>query len=229
MFHVKQLLIITGATSGIGLSCIEDFLIDGDLHILAIGRNTDKINLNDSRLFKLNCDVTKFELLRSKLQPYLFDYNVVGLINAAGVASVGGFEIEDHDNHQQMIDANIQGLTNCIEIVLPKMREQQNGTIINLSSLADRYPRPNNAVYAATKAYVKSLSDSLRLQNSKYNIRVVNLAPALIETPMLTDQLGIKDGLIEVKQFSKIVKFIFDQPQNICIRDIVVAPTLYAG
>ena len=76
--------------------------------------------------------------------------------------------------------------------VLPIMRENKFGTVINFKFSADRYPRPNNAIYAATKAYVKSLSDSLRLQNAKYNIRVVNLAPALVATPMVNDVLESK-------------------------------------
>ena len=240
MFHVKQfcfiknivvekLLIITGATSGIGLACIKEFITIPDINILAIGRDFTKFNLDDARIYPRGCDVTDFIKLQLLLNDYFANYLVVGLVNAAGVVGIGELDLSTHQSNQDMLNVNIAGLTNCIEIVLPQMRKQQLGTIINLSSLADRYPRPNNAVYAATKAYVKSLSDSLRMQNAPYNIRVVNVAPALVETPMEVDGLGIKDGLIKVADFAKIIKFIFEQPQELCIRDIVVAPTNYIG
>lgn len=226
---MKQALIVTGATSGIGLASVRKFLEVEDLYIIAVGRDISKITIDSDRLKKVVCDVSDFRAVRALIDNIKNHYRIVGLINAAGVASVGDFLPECHDGHQYMIDVNISGLTSCIEAVLPIMRENKIGTIINLSSLADRYPRPNNAVYAATKSYVKSLSDSLRLQNAKYNIRVINVAPALIATPMVTDVLGIKEGVIDVDQFAKIMKFLYEQPQDICIRDIVVAPTWYEG
>lgn len=226
---MKQLLVITGATSGIGLECIKQFMeIDG-LYILAIGRKTDFIKIDNERLIKCNCDVTDFAKLKSSIELYNSNYKIVGLINSAGVCSVGDVLSDNHDNNAQMIDVNIQGLTNCIEIVLLIMRHNRFGTIINLSSLADRYPRPNIPIYAATKAYVKSLSDSLRVSNAKYNIRIINIAPAFIETPMVTNILGITDNVIKVDVFVNAIKQIYLQPQNICIRDMVIAPTLYEG
>lgn len=226
---MKQLLIITGATSGIGLECIKQFIeIDG-LCILAIGRKADSINIENEKLIKCNCDVTNFAKLNSSLELYLKNYRIIGLINAAGVCSVGDVLSDNHDDNAQMIDVNIQGLTNCIEIVLPHMRQNKFGTIINLSSLADCYPRPNIPVYAATKAYVKSLSDSLRVSNAKYNLRIINIAPALIETPMVTNILGITEDIIKVDVFVNMVKQIYLQPHNICIRDVVIAPTSYEG
>lgn len=226
---MKQLLIITGATSGIGLASIVKFLEIEDLYIAAIGRDVSKIVVNSDRLIKISCDVSDFKSVCDLVGKIKNDYQIVGLINAAGVASGGDFLPEYHDDHQCMINVNVSGLTNFIEVVLPMMRENKIGTIINLSSLADRYPRPNNAVYAATKSYVKSLSDSLRLQNAKYNIRVINVAPALISTPMVTNVLGIKEGVIDVDKFADIMRFLYQQPQDICIRDIVVAPTGYEG
>ncbi len=128
-----------------------------------------------------------------------------------------------------MIQVNVSGLTNAIELVLPIMQQQQHGTIINISSLADRYPRPLSAVYAATKAYVKSLSDSLRVSCAKDNIRVINLSPALVDTPLLAKVGKNKGAVIDVAEFVKIVKFIYQTPQSICIRDMVIAPTNYEG
>ncbi len=227
---MKKLLIITGATSGIGLACIDKFLQTEDLYILAIGRDLAKITSNHIRLIKECCDVCDFEQIKSLIDNLSMQYKIVGLINGAGLAFRNDFELNDHVNHMQMVDVNIKGLTNCIELVLPIMRVNKIGTIINLSSLADRYPRPNTTVYAATKAYVKSLSDSLRLQNAKYNIRVINVSPALVDTPMVRGLSGgVSIDTVDVNQFAEIMYFLYQQPQTICIRDIVIAPTSYEG
>lgn len=226
---MNKLLIVTGATSGIGLATIKKFLAIDNLYILAIGRKLTNLDIDSDKLIKKSCDVVDFAEVNQIITDIKDKFQIVGLINAAGVAERGDFTDEKHDIHNTMIDVNIKGLTNFSEVILPEMRKHNFGTIINLSSLADRYPRPQNSVYAATKAYVKSLSDSLRMQNAKYNIRVINVAPALVATPMVINALGITDGTIEVEKFANIMKFIYEQPQDICIRDIVVAPTSYEG
>ena len=226
---MKKIIIVTGATSGIGLECVRKFLEIDDVIVFGIGRNIAKIHdLKHPRFFVKQCDVANIEQTKSLIFEIQKFGKVDCLVNAAGVTGRGDNTIVEHDLAQKMIEINILGMVIFIECILPLMRENKTGSIINLSSLADRYPRPNNAVYAATKAYVKSFSDSLRLQNAKYGIRVINIAPALIKTPMITS-LGINEGTIDLDKFGDIVKFIYLQPQDICIRDIVVAPTSYEG
>ena len=99
--------------------------------------------------------------------------------------------------------------------------------VINISSLADRVSRPNLAVYAATKAAVKSLSESLRAANAKYGIQICNVAPAKIQTPLLKNSSLKQNEVISVADFAKIIFWITQQPKEICVRDIVIAPTKY--
>lgn len=226
---MKKAIVVTGATSGIGLECIRQFLTIDNLYIFALGRNIDSLKpLECDRLIIKQIDVLNANDISLLIENISTEYVIDGLINGAGVAYSGDFLDIDHEKNEQMITVNTIGLTNMIEAILPIMRANKKGTILNLSSLADRYPRPNTTVYAATKAYVKSISDSLRVQNAKFNIRVVNISPALIDTPMLTKLRGDIDT-INVSDFVNIVKFIYMQPNNICIRDIVVAPTYYEG
>ena len=109
----------------------------------------------------------------------------------------------------------------------PHMRARKKGTIINMSSLADRHTRPNLAVYAATKAAVKSLSESLRRENAPYGIRICNVAPAKVKTPLLMRSSLSVDEIIPAEAMAKIVLWVYEQPQAICIRDLVLAPTGY--
>lgn len=226
---MKKAIVVTGATSGIGFECVRQFLTIDNLYIFALGRNIDSLKpLECDRLIIKQIDVLNANDISLLIENISTEYVIDGLINGAGVAYSGDFLDIDHEKNEQMITVNTIGLTNMIEAILPIMRANKKGTILNLSSLADRYPRPNTTVYAATKAYVKSISDSLRVQNAKFNIRVVNISPALVDTPMLTKLRGDIDT-INVSDFVNIVKFIYMQPDNICIRDIVVAPTYYEG
>lgn len=149
------------------------------------------------------------------------------LINNAGFGKSGEFAEISHDDNEKMIHVNLQGVINCIEAVLPGMQKRKSGTIINISSVADRSARPQLATYAATKAAVKSLSESLRMANAKYGIRICTVAPAKIKTPLLIQSQLNDDQIIAVEDVAKTILWIYEQPPSICIRDIVIAPTYY--
>ena len=221
-------IIITGSNQGIGLECVKQFCgLFPEKLIIAISRSVDSLKqLVYANLKYIQCDVSDYRKLQYELDKISENYKMEGLIASAGTAYSGDFCNLEYEKHQQMIDVNIAGLTNTIEIVLPYLRQNSFGTIINISSLADRYPRPRSAVYGASKAYVKSLSDSLRVSEAKNNIRVCNISPALIDTP-LGSKVRPDVPKLTVTEFTNIIKFIYTQPQNICIRDLVVAPTDY--
>lgn len=224
----KPLIIITGASSGIGAAMAKVFSEVG-YPLGLIARNKDameKMNLPNS--ICLSSDVTDIESLKGAIQLAEKKFGEVGcLINNAGFVKSGDFYEIHHNEHLNMVNVNLMGVINGIEIVLPGMRERKTGTIINISSLADRHSRPNIVTYAATKAAVKSLSESLRAANSKYGIRICNLAPAKIKTPMLISANLNDNQTIPAEDFAKAVLWVYQQPQAICIRDLVFAPTHY--
>ncbi|MDQ5920416.1 MAG: hypothetical protein QG673_472 [Pseudomonadota bacterium] len=228
---MNKSIIITGANSGIGLECVKQFCESfNDKLIVALSRNTHNLQqLPYSNMQMHNCDVTNFKQLKKLIDTVVEEYQICCVINCAGTSYNGDFCDIDNTKIRQMIDVNIQGLTNTVEIILPHMRIQKLGTIINISSLADRYPRPNSAVYGASKAYVKSLSDSLRVSEAKYNVRICNISPAIIDTPLLASLGKNQNHIIAVSDFVNVIKFIYQQPQSVCIRDMVIAPTNYEG
>jgi NADP-dependent 3-hydroxy acid dehydrogenase YdfG len=228
---MENSIIITGANSGIGLELVKQLANElSQINIIAISRNTNHLEeLSYSNLQYYQCDISNHENLKDIVKQISLNYRIEGLINCAGTSYNGDFSQINHQQIEQMINVNISGLTNAIELILPLMRKEQHGTIINISSLADRYPRPLSAVYGATKAYVRSLSDSLRVSCAKDNIRVTNVAPALVDTPLLAKVGKNKGAMIEVSEFVKIIKFIYQLPQSVCIRDMVIAPTSYEG
>lgn len=226
----KPLVIITGASSGIGKSIAEVFSASGyPVGLMARNlREMEKNNLPNSLCQSV--DITHhlefkkaIEIAEEKFGP------TDCLINNAGFAKCEEFTKIDHADIERMITLNILGVTNGIEVILPGMQTRKSGTIINISSLADRNARPDMAVYAATKAAVKSLSESLRMDNSKHGVRICNVAPAKILTPLSVSENKNfdKSSLINADDFANIILWIYQQPQSISIRDLVVAPTLY--
>lgn len=224
----KSLVIITGASSGIGAAIAKVFS-DAGYSLGLLARNLEameKFNLPNALC--ISVDVTDFDAFKKAVQECETKFGAVDcLINNAGFAKGGEFTEVDHTDHLNTVNINIQGVINGIETVLPGMRERKTGTIINISSVADRNPRPQIATYAATKAAVKSLTESLRMANAKYGIRICNLAPAKIMTPMLISANLNDNQIIPAEDLAKAILWMYQQPQTICVRDLVFAPTYY--
>lgn len=226
----KPLIIITGSSSGIGAAMAKIFS-EANYPVGLFSRNKSAMeNLNLHNSICISVDVTDIHAMKEAIQLAESRFGETDcLINNAGFAKLGDFTEISHDDNERMIDLNILGVINGIEAILPGMRERHSGTIINVSSVADRNSRPNGATYAATKAAVKSLSESLRMANAKYGIRICNLAPAKIITPLLhqVDPNADPKQMIDAEELARAALWMYEQPKNICVRDLVFAPTYY--
>ena len=224
----KGMVIITGASSGIGAGIAEHFSRAGySLGLLA--RNLKAMEaLHLPHSICIETDVTNPNAFNQAVAEAEKKFGSVDcLINNAGWSKSGDFTTLSHTDNETMIQVNLLGVINGVEAVLPGMQARNSGTIINISSVADRGARPNLATYAASKAAVKSLSESLRMANAKYGIRVCNVAPAKIKTPLLMTSNLNDEQIISVDDIAKAILWIYEQPQSICVRDIVVTPTNY--
>jgi len=161
----KPLVIITGASSGIGAAMAKIFSAAGyPLGLFA--RNLDAMEkLNLPNAICVPVDITEFDALKNGIQLTEEKFGSVDcLINNAGFAKGGDFTELTHADQLQTINVNLQGVINGIEVVLPTMRERKKGTIINISSVADRHSRPNIATYAAQRPQLKVLASHFAWQ-----------------------------------------------------------------
>lgn len=187
---MNKIVLITGATSGIGLACAKKFAANGDRLILT-GRNEHRLSeirqeltAEGSEVITLAFDVRD----REKAKKYISNLpeewkNIDVLVNNAGLAL--GLEPEyegDFDDWETMIDTNVKGLLTMTRLVVPSMVERGEGHIINVGSVAGDVAYAGGNVYCATKAAVKTLSDGLRIDVANTGIRVTNLKPGLVET-----------------------------------------------
>ena len=187
---MKKIVLITGATSGIGLACAEKFAANGDKLILT-GRNEHRLAEIRKNLTEKGCEVLTlaFDVRdREKAKKFMSglpdDWREIDvLVNNAGLAL--GLEAEyqgSFDDWETMIDTNIKGLLTMTRFVVPGMVDRNRGHIINVGSLAGDAAYAGGNVYCATKAAVKALSDGLRIDVANTAVRVTNLKPGLVET-----------------------------------------------
>lgn len=224
----QPLVIITGASSGIGEGIAKLFSQSG-YNLALLARNVKAMNnLKLPNAMCIETDVTDIKAVTQAITQAQEQFGPVDcLINNAGYGKGGEFTEITHADHETMVKVNLLGVMNCLEAVLPSMQAKKSGTIINISSVADRSVRPQLAIYAATKAAVKNLTESLRVANAKYGIRVCNVAPAKIQTPLMIRANLSADQIISVEDAAKAILWIYQQPKTVCIRDLVIAPTYY--
>lgn len=184
---MNKIVLITGATSGIGLACARKFAANGDKLILT-GRNEQRLaeikKELDTAVITLAFDVRNREEVEKQISSLPADWQKIDvLVNNAGLAL--GLEPEyegDLDDWGTMIDTNIKGLLTMTRLVVPGMVKRNHGHIINVGSVAGDAAYAGGNVYCATKAAVKALSDGLRIDVADTAIRVTNLKPGLVET-----------------------------------------------
>ncbi len=234
----KPLIIITGATSGIGMQTAVRFSEAGH-PLLLIGRNTAKLaelNLPNTMIEKV--DVTDIEALKAAIEKAESQYGPAdAIINNAGVMLLGDIADQNAAEWKTMVDVNILGVLNGMQAVMPGMKARQHGTIINISSIAGIKPFPNHAAYTGTKFAVHGMTDNVREELSPYNVRVMTIAPGAVETPLLshTTSQAIKDGYADWKEemggvlaaddIARTILFAYQQPQSVNLREIVLATT----
>ncbi|MGL4770445.1 MAG: SDR family oxidoreductase, partial [Plesiomonas shigelloides] len=124
-----------------------------------------------------------------------------------------------------------------IHAVLKGMRERKSGTIINISSIAGRKTFPDHGVYCGTKFAVHAITEGLREEVAMDNVRCITIAPGAVETELLshTTSDSIKEGyeawktemggVVKAEQIAEAIRFAYEQPQSLCIREIVLAAT----
>ena len=187
---MNKIVLITGATSGIGLGCARKFAENSDKVILT-GRNEQRLaeirqelEAKGAKVLTLAFDVRDSQQAQQCINDLSEEWQEIDvLVNNAGLAL--GLEPEyegDLDDWSTMIDTNIKGLLTMTRLVVPGMVERNRGHIINVGSVAGDAAYAGGNVYCATKAAVKALSDGLRIDVANTAIRVTNLKPGLVET-----------------------------------------------
>jgi len=234
----KPLVAITGASSGIGEETARAFSREG-YPLLIMARRIERLealNLPDCLCEKV--DVTDLESFKRAIDKAQKKFGPIDcLVNNAGVMLLSLAQSQDMGEWNRMIDVNIKGVLNGIHLVLNDMIQRQTGTVINISSVAGHKTGSNLAVYSGTKFAVRAISESIREEVSSHNVRFTIISPGLVETELLDHTTvpeakagfeKIKEkmgGFIQPADIANAILYAYTQPQSVCVREILLAPT----
>ena len=173
--------LVTGATSGIGQAAALA-LAEAGFEVIGTGRNTARTPVHDGVTW-LDLDVSEDSSVSTLVERVIDRFGRINvLINNAGVGSSGAAEESSVTQAQRVFDINVFGVMRMTKAVLPHMRMQGGGRIINVSSVLGFLPAPYGAVYAATKHAIEGYSESLDHEVREHGVRVLLVEPAYTNT-----------------------------------------------
>ncbi len=183
MAEPSKAVLITGCSSGIGHATALRLTRSG-WTVYATARRPETIaDLQQAGARTLALDVTDEESMRAAVATVEDAEGAVGvLVNNAGYSQSGAVETVPLDAARRQFETNVFGLVRLTQLVLPKMRAQRWGKIVNLSSMGGRLTFPGGGWYHATKHAVEALSDALRFEVQGFGVDVIVIEPGLITT-----------------------------------------------
>ncbi|NJO40614.1 MAG: SDR family oxidoreductase [Cyanobacteria bacterium RU_5_0] len=241
MFNVEnKVIVITGASSGIGEATAKLLAQNGAKVILG-ARRTDRLETIVKAIHTAGgtaeyqpLDVTQRSQVEAIVQVAQHKFGRVDvMINNAGIMPLSALDQLKVDEWERMIDVNIKGVLYGIAAVLPMMKAQKTGQIINISSIGGHTVSPTAAIYCATKFAVNAISEGLR-QEVGGDIRVTVISPGVTESELansITDETAQK-GMQEYRKLSipaeaiaRAILFAIEQPHDVDVSEIIVRPT----
>lgn len=237
-----KVVVITGASSGVGEATARLLSSQGATVVLG-ARRTERIqSLADefanagAKALAISTDVTQLVQVKNLVDSAVQAFGRVDVIlNNAGVMPHSPLERLKVEDWDRMIDVNLKGVLYGISAVLPHMKAQKSGHIINTSSVAGHKVRPGSAVYAATKSGVLVISEGLRQEVKPYNIRTTVLSPGAMKTELVDSitEPDVADAVrkfmeigVPAEAFANIVSFAISQPEDVDINEILFRPTI---
>lgn len=236
----NKVVIITGASSGLGEATAKRLAASGAKLMLA-ARREDRLKelvaaiaqSGGTATYRVT-DVADRVQVETLAKETLSTYGRIDvLINNAGLMPLSPLDQVKVEEWDQMIDVNIKGVLYGIAAVLPIMRQQKSGHVINLSSVAGHKVFPGSAVYCATKYAVRAISEGLRLE-SNGEIRSTNISPGAVATE-LTSTITDKDtaaGMtqlyaiaIDADAIARAIAYTIEQPSDVDVNEIIIRPT----
>ncbi|MCQ4271524.1 SDR family oxidoreductase [Pseudomonas kuykendallii] len=238
--HQEKVVLITGASSGIGEATARLLASQGARVVLGARRTqrlqviADEIRAAGGSAEVRSLDVTRMEDVQAFADFALELHGRVDvLVNNAGVMPLSRLDALKIEEWNRMIDVNIRGVLHGIAAVLPSMQQRRSGQIINIASIGAYAVSPTAAVYCATKYAVRALSEGLR-QEVGGDVRVAVIAPGVTESE-LADSISDEGGRAEMREFRKIaipasaiaraIAYAVEQPADVDVSELIVRPT----
>jgi len=223
---MSKVVLITGGSSGIG-KCIGEFLTNKGYTVYGTSRNPDRYP--DSKFPIVALDVKNKVSINTAIAEVISkEQKIDVLINNAGVGINGPVEDIPVEQIQHNFDTNFFGPLQVINSVLPEMRKQNSGLIINITSIAAFMGLPYRGIYCASKAALEVITETYRMELKDFNIKMANIAPGDFATNIAAGRFHapVIDGSPYAEKYGKVLKAI-DEDVNEADDPIAVAKMVY--
>lgn len=239
----NKIVLITGATSGIGLACAEQFAAAG-AHLIITGRRKERLVEIAKRLQQVHSidvlpmvfDVSKREEVRAAFQQLSIRWQAIAiLVNNAGLSlKLDKLQEGDESDWDKMIDTNVKGLLYVTRRVLPLMLQHNCGHIVNVASLAAYQVYPGGAVYCATKFAVHALTQGIKMDLHGTPLRVSEISPGMVQTEFSEVRFSgdkqraaaVYAGMqpLTAEDIADTILYCVTRPLHVNIQSIVLTP-----
>jgi len=231
---MKQKVIwITGASTGIGKEIAMEFSKAGHIVVVSARRKSrlvrivSEIKFADREASAFVCNIMSERSVQTTAKRIREKYGSIDvLINNAGVTVFKSFMETKTIDYDTVIDTNLRGSFLCMKNVLGQMIKNKSGHIINILSVAANTAFENSSVYAASKSGLLAMSNGIREEVRRYNIKISNMLPGATETPMWDSKSRqrYKNRMMTANDIAKIALEIFQQPRKVLIEEIIIRP-----
>jgi len=234
----RPLVVITGASSGIGAAAARAFSAAGHPLLLLARRRDPMLALGLPRCHAVAADVTDTAAVAAAMRAAEAEFGPTDLlVNNAGMMALAPVVDQDPADIQRMFDLNCVAPMKLAQLVLPAMRARRGGTIMNVGSIAGATLYGDHTVYCGTKFAVHAMTEGLRRENAAAGVRVLLVSPGMVDTDLLssTGEGEVLDGYLSYKRsiggglvpedIAAAMVGAYQLPQHLSHRQVVVAPT----
>ena len=193
--------------------------------MIILATNEEKMNLvaKENNCFYKVCDVSNYDVVEKAINEIVKEYNKIDvLINNAGLWIQEELDVNNSNRIKSVIEVNLLGTINVSKAVIPSMKANKDGLIININSQAGINHKAERVVYNASKWGVTGFSKSLQDEVAKYGIRVTDVMPGMMKTEMFS-RMNIEKNMVnglDTKEVARLIQFIIDTPSDVMIPEI---------
>ena len=226
-----KIVLVTGATGGRGSQTVK-LLVGSGAIVYITGRNLAKLNqlaeacrISSDHVFQM--DIADEVSVNRVIDNILAQSSVIDiLVNATGMGIIKPMESLSSDDFQKIIQTNLMGAFYLVKAVLPSMKIQKKGLIINIPGILGKVPMAGAAAYSASKYGLVGMMQSIREELKRTEIRITNLFLGGVNSPFW-DEIDLRvqrDKMIQAEEAAKAIWFLCQQPVSGVVSEMVLQP-----